>query len=63
MKKKLVSLLLVASLVAMTGCGGSDKKPESNGETNQSVDSTETGSSNSAADDLQDFVEDIASSL
>ena len=58
MKKKLVSLLLVASLVAMTGCGGSDKKPESNGETNQSVDSTETGSSNSAADDLQDFVED-----
>lgn len=58
MKKKLVSLLLVASLVAMTGCGGSDKNPESNGETNQSVDSTETGSSNSAADDLQDFVED-----
>ena len=57
MRKKLVSMLLVVSMVALVGCG-SDKKSDGAKKDNQSTSATENGTGDSAGDQLQDFVED-----
>ena len=57
MRKKLVSMLLVVSMVALVGCG-SDKKSDGGKKDNQSTSATENGTGDSAGDQLQDFVED-----
>ena len=57
MRKKLVSMLLVVSMVALVGCG-SDKKSDGGKKDNQSTSATESGTGDSAADQLQDFMQD-----
>lgn len=58
MRKKLVSMLLIASMVALIGCGGSDKKTDGGKPNSQSVDATETSSEVSETDKSQDLEED-----